>query len=246
MTQRTMTKHALKHGELSILYDELAREYDIAATRCMLQSQDFLFYSVRDSYALLDRISPEEFARDEKMPYWAEIWPSSLALAEFLLERRNLHGRSVIEIGSGVGVAAIAAARKGALVTATDYCEEALRFMTLNALQNGVRLECRPLDWRSIDLDERYDVLCAADVLYERVNLLPVISAIDRLLQPEGCALIADPRRRLAEQFLDMAFENGFSVSTSARTVDRDGQEQQVNIYRISRIRGACDENDRE
>ena len=57
---------------------------------------------------------------------------------------------------------------------------------------------------------EQFDLLLAADVLYERVNLLPIVTAIDKLLKPDGAAYIADPRRRMAEQFLELAAENNF------------------------------------
>ncbi|ARM30385.1 methyltransferase [Prosthecochloris sp. HL-130-GSB] len=234
-----MSGARLKEESLTGLYDLLARAYDMDSFSCTLGGERFDFFSVRDSYALLDRISPEEFARDEQMPYWAEIWPSSLSLAEYMISELDLSGRKVIELGSGVGVAGIAAARKGGRVVATDYSSEAVKFMRLNALQNSVALECRQLDWRSIGIEDRFDVLVAADVLYERGNLLPIIGAIDALLQPDGCAWIADPRRRLAQQFLELAFENGFSVSTFPRCIEHGAQQVHVNIYRIDRKRCA-------
>jgi len=216
----------------------LGREYDMGELCCTIRGREFRFACVQDSYALLDRISPEEFARDEQMPYWAEIWPSSIVLAEHLSGMSDLPGCAVIELGAGVGVASVVAAACGARVTATDYCTEALRFMKLNALQNGVELAVRHLDWRSITEPKQYHMLIAADVLYERQNLLPVLESLDALLLPEGEAWIADPRRRLAEQFLDLAFENGFAVSTRAGKYSQEGHETQVNLYRVARSRG--------
>ncbi len=232
-----MAHPGLDNRQLRVLYDELAGEYDIERMSCSLGSEAFHFFSVRDSYALLDRISPEEFVKDEQMPYWAEIWPSSLALSRFIMEELDVRDRHAIEIGAGVGVASIAAASKGAHVLATDYSGEALRFITLNALSNGIELECDRLDWRCINLSRRFDLLFAADVLYERVNLLPIIHALDTLLTSGGSAWIADPRRRLAEQFLELAFENGFSVAPFARSIAMNDHLTQVNIYRVSRSR---------
>lgn len=216
----------------------LGREYDMGELCCAIGEKWFRFACVEDSYALLDRISSEEFARDEKMPYWAEIWPSSIVLAEHLAGMQDLSGREVIELGAGVGVASVVAAAFGARATATDYCHEAFGFIRLNALQNDVDVAVRHLDWRSITESKRYDMLIAADVLYERQNLLPVLESLDKLLLPEGEAWIADPRRRLAEQFLDLAFENGFAVSTRAGKYSSEGHETQVNLYRIARCKG--------
>ncbi|NEX11652.1 MAG: methyltransferase type 12 [Prosthecochloris sp.] len=230
-----MTHPVLDRQQVRDLYEALGCDYDIMKIDCSLGGEAFHFFSVRDSYELLDRISPEEFVKDEQMPYWAEIWPSSLALSRFIIEELDLRDKPVIEIGAGVGVVSIAAARKGGKVLSTDYSEEALRFIALNARANNVELQCSQLDWRCIRISKQFDLLFAADVLYERVNLLPIIHAIDRLLAPGGSAWIADPRRRLTEQFLDLAFENGFSVSSFARSFELNGHVTQVNIYRISR-----------
>ncbi len=219
------------------IYDELSGEYELQTSPYVISSQPFRFVSVRDSYALLDRITPEEFVRDEQMPYWAEIWPAAIILSEFVSGEIDIRGKNIIEIGAGVGMVSVAAACAGGNVLATDYSEEALRFIRLNAMNNGADLRWERLDWRSIQCRDRFDILLAADVLYERVNLLPIINALGKLLTPEGCAYIADPRRRLAEQFLDLAFENEFAVQTSARSYVRDGKTIGVNIYRLSKHR---------
>ena len=221
------------------IYDELSGEYELQISPYVISAQPFRFVSVRDSYALLDRITPEEFVKDEQMPYWAEIWPAAVILSEFVSGEIDVRGKNIIEIGAGVGMVSVTAACAGGNVLATDYSEEALRFIRLNAMKNGADLRSERLDWHSVRCKNRFDVLLAADVLYERVNLLPIINALGKLLTPEGCAYIADPRRRLAEQFLDLAFENGFSVQTFARSYVRDDKAISVNIYRLSKQREA-------
>jgi predicted nicotinamide N-methyase len=222
-------------AQLEAQREMLGAEYDLQETAYLFGGSEFRFLSVLDSYALLDRISPEEFVKDEQMPYWAEIWPAAITLSEYIMERLELRGKSVIEIGSGVAMASIVAARKGAEVLATDYSLEALRFARYNAMLNNVALETGRLDWRLVRGEERFDVLFAADVLYERVNLLPIVTAIDKLLKPDGAAYIADPRRRLAEQFLELVHENGFSVSSCEMDYTRAKQKISINIYKLER-----------
>ncbi len=222
-------------AELTRLHGELAAEYDLQEVPYRFGEHDFRFLSVRDSYALLDRIDPEEFLKDEQMPYWAEIWPAAVTLSHMLVERLDVAGKSVIELGAGVGMASVAAARSGARVLTTDYSTEALRFAVYNALRNRVQLETGRLDWRMVRTDERFDYVIAADVLYERVNLLPIVTAIERLLKEGGAAYIADPRRRLAEQFLELVRENGFMV-TESEMYDADGNRTvAVTVYKIER-----------
>jgi predicted nicotinamide N-methyase len=225
-----------QQSELQRRHDELAAEYDLQVTGYRFGECDFRFLSVRDSYALLDRISPEEFLKDEQMPYWAEIWPASVTLSNVIMDKLDLAGKSVIELGTGVGIASVAAARKGARVLATDYSTEALRFVVYNALLNGITLETGRLDWRMVMTDEKFDVVIAADVLYERVNLLPIVTAIDALLKKGGAAYIADPRRRLAEQFLELVGENGFAVTETEMHDAVGDQTVSVTIYKLERV----------
>ncbi|NMW19042.1 MAG: methyltransferase domain-containing protein [Chlorobiaceae bacterium] len=221
--------------ELQLLYKSLAAEYDLTETLYTFGAHSFSFLSVRDSYALLDRISPEEFIKDEQMPYWAEIWPSAITLSSYIADELSLKGLRVIEIGAGVGMASTVAAWKGASVLATDYSLEALRFVRYNSLRNSVTFENDRLDWRLVKCREKFDLLFAADVLYERVNLHPIVTAIDKLLKPDGVAYLADPRRRLAEQFLELAAENEFSITSFPRKYIGGSKDVAVNIYRITR-----------
>ncbi len=72
-------------------------------------------------------------------------------------------------------------------------------------------------------------------MLYERVNLLPIVTAIDKLLKPGGAAYIADPRRRLAGQFLELAGENGYAITTYSKSYTEGKLPVGVNIYRLSK-----------
>src|SRR6188472_1881023 len=78
-----------------------------------------------------DLIREDDFVRDERLPYWADLWPSARILAEELTIMR-LAGQRVLELGCGLGVVAIGAVLGGAEVTATDYYEEATLFASVN------------------------------------------------------------------------------------------------------------------
>jgi predicted nicotinamide N-methyase len=123
-------------------------------------------------------IDEEAFARDEFLPYWAELWPASLALAEALPAR--LDGVRVVELGCGLGVASLVAAARGAEVTATDWAEDAIELLRENAARNGLELRAEVRDWRA-PWPERFDLALAADVLYERRNVEPVAALLPRL-----------------------------------------------------------------
>jgi predicted nicotinamide N-methyase len=144
--------------------------------------------------ALLDE---EAFADDEFMPYWAELWPAGLALAEALPD--DLAGVRVVELGCGLGVPSLVAAARGAAVTAVDWAADAIALLRENAARNGLELEAVRTDWRGFD--GVFDLALAADVLYEARNVEPLVRLLP-LIAPE--ALVALAGRPYEDAFLQM------------------------------------------
>ena len=154
-------------------------------------------------------IDEEAFARDEFLPYWAELWPAARALAEALPEVR---GMRVAELGCGLGLPSLVAAARGAHVTATDWAEDAIELLRANAARNGLELDAEVRDWRE-PWEERFDLVLAADVLYERRNVEPLLLRL-RELAPR--ALVGLAGRPYEAEFLRSA---GESVEISARVI---------------------------
>jgi predicted nicotinamide N-methyase len=124
--------------------------------------------------ALLDE---EAFARDEFLPYWAELWPAATALAAAL---PAVAGLRVVELGCGLGLPSLVAAARGAEVTATDWAAEAIELLRENAARNGLSVNAEVRDWRE-PWPERFDLALAADVLYERRNVEPLLERLREL-----------------------------------------------------------------
>ncbi|MGH7134601.1 MAG: class I SAM-dependent methyltransferase, partial [Pirellulales bacterium] len=141
-------------------------------------------------------ISEEDFNRDERLPYWADVWPSALCLAERIAQLPQ-SGTRLLELGCGVGYVCAVAAARGFQVTATDYYPEALEFTQVNLAGNRLPgAASRLVDWRSFPDDlGTFDIVVAADVLYEKAYPTLVAAAIARSLEPDGVALVADPGR---------------------------------------------------
>jgi predicted nicotinamide N-methyase len=137
-------------------------------------------------------------------PYWAVLWRSGVALAREL-DGEPLRGLRVVELGCGLGAPSLAAARAGASVLATDESPEALELVERSARANGLRLETAAVDWASPDpLLERapFDLVVAADVLYERPAVALLLSLLPRLAP---AAWVADPGRPAADPFIEQA-----------------------------------------
>ncbi|MDQ4129203.1 MAG: protein N-lysine methyltransferase family protein [Actinomycetota bacterium] len=165
------------------------------------------------------------------------MWPSAIALARHLHER-NLAGKRAIELGCGVGLPAVAALARGALVLATDHYEAALDFAAHNARANlGQEPETALLDWRTPEIGDlgTFDFVFGADLLYERPNAVALADLVPDLLAPKGEVLITDPRRDTAPAFLEMMGERGFELDTRGATVEQDGRAVRVLLYQLRR-----------
>ena len=165
----------------------------------------------RDAEALLDE---QAFEHEEYLPYWAELWPSGVALAR-RVSGRALRGARVLELGCGLGLPSLAAARGGGRVLATDWAPDAIELLEANAARNGARLETRVAAWDrdAGELAARgpWDLVLAADVLYERRNLPLLLDLLPRL---GGEIWLADPGRPLAPEFLEAA-RSAFAVDSA-------------------------------
>jgi predicted nicotinamide N-methyase len=177
-------------------------------------------------------IDEEAFEHEELLPYWADLWPSARALAA-LVAGRALRGARTLELGCGLGLPSIAAALAGGRVLATDWSHDAIAATSHNAERNGAVLETAVCAWAGAEpLVARapWDLVLAADVLYERRNGDQLAALLPRLVDGRGEVWIADPGRRTAEPFLaglDEVWE---------RREHRDPAWPAVTVHRLRRI----------
>jgi len=193
---------------------------DLVEEVVALRDGELTVWRPRDTEALLD---DQAFAEDEFMPYWAELWPSGLALAR-RLAGRALHGARVVELGCGLGLPSLTAARCQGRVLATDWSQPALDLLERNASINRLRVQTARVDWRSPEAllaEAPFALVLAADVLYERRNVSLMLSLLPRLGHE---VWLADPGRSFTEAFLDQA-PRLFAVDTS--------REDGVYIHRL-------------
>jgi predicted nicotinamide N-methyase len=177
-----------------------------------------------DEAAELPDDGPVEWA--PLVPYWAVLWRSGMALARELAGARLAPDTRVVELGCGLAVPSLVAARAGAAVLATDGCDEALELVERNARENAVALATACVDWGAAgDLVARgpFNLVLAADVLYEQ-DSVPLLLALLPRLGDE--VWLAEPGRAVARAFVGQA-PRAWSVDTSVR----DG----IEIIRLRR-----------
>jgi predicted nicotinamide N-methyase len=188
----------------------------------------------RNGDAILDELLSEDDPDEDRLPFWAELWPSGLALARAIASQ-PLTGRRVLELGCGLGLVSVTAALAGARVLAVDRSPEATAFTAANAARNGVTLQTAV---GAFDQPERWlqeapsDLVLAADVLYEQRNVPVLLWLLPRLVDTTSEAWLADPGRSMLPTFLAGVDATGWR---------RDQVPADPDIVTIHRLRRSPD-----
>jgi predicted nicotinamide N-methyase len=175
-----------------------------------------------DAYLVLPRdweqLRHEEGGAGRPVPYWARLWPSGRALARAVADDPPPAGARVLELGCGLALPSLAAARAGARVLATDGAPEAVVFaahvLALNEVDAEVAHASFETHGDALVARGPWDVVLAADVLYTQANARQAARLLPRLLAPGGEVRLADPERAGARDFLALA-RGAFTVRTT-------------------------------
>ena len=176
-----------------------------------------------------EQLRHEEGGAGRGVPYWATPWPSGAVLAGAVAEDPPPPGARVLELGCGLGLPSIVAAREGAYVLATDGISDAVVFAAHSLALNELDGEVAEVDWAeqadALVARGPWDLVLAADVLYLRAGVEAALALMPRLVAPGGEIRMADPRRAGARDFLAAARAT-FTVRTR--------QEAEIALHRLT------------
>lgn len=195
---------------------------ELNATPVQIGEASFSIWVAKEPERLLDELASRDpgdlDVKDERLPYWAELWPSARALAEAILTTDSLPAAPWLELGCGPGLPGVAARRRGLEGIWSDYMPEALALAALNAETEGCQTPSTlQIDWREPPDDLQVPWILAADVAYEARNFLPLLESFETLLQPNGEIWLSEPGRPVARRFFGMLSAEGWQRETILR-----------------------------
>jgi predicted nicotinamide N-methyase len=205
--------------------------------RVRLPEAEFVMSRHQDMEALWASIGEDAFGEDERMPYWAELWPASLLLTVWLLRHReDIAGRRCLDLGCGMGLSAMAGAATGARVVAVDYEEQATALAAANAAANATPVSLAVMDWRRPCLAEgRFEVIWGSDILYETRFYAPLVRLFRTLPAPGGRIWLSEPMRQVSRPVWGKLVADGFRVSRlHEEVVPFSTYQTTVALYEIS------------
>lgn len=178
-----------------------------------------------DADALLTADAPPE------PPYWMHLWPGALTLARRIAAAPDVgQGTRLLELGCGLGLPALAAARRGAAVVATDWQREPLAVVARSAADNGDRVGCVQMDWRAPALRGVFDLCLGADVAYDAAAAAPLAAAIAASLRPDGAVWLADSVNTTRTGLAEALAAHGFALACREVPETEDGHRVWVRL----------------
>ncbi len=163
-------------------------------------------------------------------PYWAHLWSGALVLAAALPRGAS----TVLELGCGLGLPGLAAARRGAHVTFVDRAPAALAFVRASATANGIaHADLVVADFTTPALAARFDLVLAAEVLYDRTAFPAVAATLARHLAPGGSALLTDAHRTDTRDFYTALDSAGLHWTATEHPVREEGLPVTVRLLEV-------------
>jgi predicted nicotinamide N-methyase len=189
------------------------------------------FTRIADPDVVLDQVAAEEDRREKQsgqrhegeelhLPYWAELWESGLGIGQMLAgSPQMVRDKNVVDLGCGMGLAGTVAAAFGANVLFADLEPDSLLFATLNSLPWREKIRTRRLNWQKDHLDEGFDLILGADILYEKQQWDFLEPFWRQHIKSEGSVLLGEPGRQTGDLFLEWMRSKNWRIEKSEQPV---------------------------
>jgi predicted nicotinamide N-methyase len=159
------------------------------------------------------------------------LWPGASAVARQVAGAPEIGPRTrVLELGCGLGVPALVAARRGAAVVASDWQRAPLTFVRRSAAANACTVPVVQMDWSAPALRARFDLCVGADVAYDAATEAGLVAALDALVAPGGAAWLADSVNTARDSLAARLAAAGFAVAVRSVRETEDGRPVWVRL----------------
>lgn len=210
---------------ISVKYPTITRQRKIG-------DKLYVVEAIRDLDEAIDIIcnamTPEEqldpFAED-LCPYFGILWPASEALGIYLAEHPELiKGKTVLELGCGLGLPSLVATHLGGDVLATDFHPDVEEYFQRNCRHSSLKCKYQRLNWREEKSEiGQFDVVIGSDVLYEAKHAREVARGLIKFVKPGGTIILSDPGRAYVQQFIHAM--NAENLGEEMSLIPVDGKE---------------------
>jgi predicted nicotinamide N-methyase len=219
---------------LNVEMSSIREKYKLEVVPVAVSGKRLQLYCVSNWDIFVDKLAQEGEEYIENFPFWVKIWEASVVLADHLVRLGLGKKKEILEIGAGMGVTGLFLGAFGHTVTVTDYEEEALELLRMNAEHNGLHnVSVKKLDWNKPDLSGKYDVICGSELVYNERCIKPIINLFQKYLRPDGVIYLAhDLERMCMVKFIGMV-PGRFEIENIVKRIAETGNSHKVVIHTL-------------
>jgi predicted nicotinamide N-methyase len=195
--------------------------------------RDWIVERTADLEEMWAAMEEGDFGEDERLPYWAALWPAGLYLAGWLWRNQEeVRGRRCLDVGCGLGLTAVVGQAAGGQVLGMDYEWWPLAYAARNAVHNDAPgAVFVQMDWRFPALVRgSFDLIWAGDILYEKRFFEPVSALFEYALAPGGRIVVGEAARDVSSA----AWERFGALGWSAKVIERGTVDHEHGTARAS------------
>jgi predicted nicotinamide N-methyase len=207
-------------------------QYPIQITQIRAKKAIYIpdYEQVKEIYTSLLNLDPST-----PFPFWAKLWPSSIALLDVLEAHPHLiQNKHVLEIGAGIGLPSLMMAGVAKSIQISDYDKEAVALLQKNIehlqIQNAEALQ---LDWNAIPENIQPDVVLLSDVNYDPAQFDVLIHLIEKFMRQGSTIILSTPQRIMASPFvlkLELYIKERYEAFA-----DENGIQKEISILVLSK-----------
>ena len=207
-------------------------QYPVQLTQISAEKAIYIpaYEAVKAVYASLIKSDPVT-----PFPFWAKLWPSSIALLDVLKAHPHLiENKHVIEIGAGIGLPSLMMADVAKSIQISDYNLEAVELLQKNIAQLQLRnVQALQLDWNNLPENIHPEVVILSDINYDPTQFETLKKIIEKFIN-QGCTIIlSTPQRIMASPFVIAI--SAFIIADYEELVDENGVNQEISILVLSK-----------
>lgn len=219
------------------LYNKIKAKYKLTFDRLKVGDKTLRLLKIADIEEILDGKDP--FANVSEFPFWVKLWEAAMVLAYVMSSLPEPKGKTVLELGAGLGAPGLAAAAAGFDVTISDYEEIIMDFQRVSAAASGVHnVTFTHLDWLNPPEIAPFDILAGAEILFREEFFEPLLNVFKKYLKPDGFIYLAhDASRRSLPLFLEQA-QKDFDITLGKQIIKKSNKSITIIVNRLSHKKG--------
>jgi predicted nicotinamide N-methyase len=202
--------------------------FDATLERIALGDDEVALWRVADIERHVDRTALLASDDGPEPPYWAHLWSGALVLAAAVPRAAR-----VLEVGCGLGLPGLVAARRGARVVFVDRVAAPLSFVRASLSANHLDGALVVADAAAPALRGGFDLVLVAELLYDRAAFGPLAAALRAALAPGGRVLLADAGRIDTSAFYAALPAAGLAWSAEEQRVQEEGFPLTVRLVEL-------------